>query len=140
MQNLHRAVAVLLTSLLSCSCSPVFAATLISNQTSTEAASGHRRSGRMSQHAKALHALDRLTFGPHPGEVKAVEAMGVDRWIDLQLHPEKIDDNALEQRLTAYKARCARTAPAEPIMAMRTSCLFWADGSKAEKFMGVGRD
>jgi hypothetical protein len=30
--------------------------------------------------------------------------MGVDRWIDLQLHPEKIDDSALEGRLTEYKA------------------------------------
>jgi hypothetical protein len=30
--------------------------------------------------------------------------MGVDRWIDLQLHPEKIDDSALDQRLANYAA------------------------------------
>jgi|HubBroStandDraft_5_1064220.scaffolds.fasta_scaffold37513_1 uncharacterized protein (DUF1800 family) len=48
---------------------------------------------------RALHALNRLTFGPRPGDVQQVMAMGVDRWIDLQLHPEKIDDSALNARL-----------------------------------------
>ena len=48
---------------------------------------------------RALHALNRLTFGPRPGDLQHVVAMGVDRWIDLQLHPEKIDDGAVEARL-----------------------------------------
>ena len=48
---------------------------------------------------RALHALNRLTFGPRPGDVQQVMAIGVERWIDLQLHPEKIDDNALNARL-----------------------------------------
>lgn len=48
---------------------------------------------------RAIHALNRLTFGPRPGDVQQVMAMGVDRWIDLQLHPEKISDPALESRL-----------------------------------------
>jgi uncharacterized protein (DUF1800 family) len=48
---------------------------------------------------RALHALNRLTFGPRPGDVQQVMAMGVDKWIDLQLHPEKIDDSALNARL-----------------------------------------
>jgi uncharacterized protein (DUF1800 family) len=48
---------------------------------------------------RALHALNRLTFGPRPGDVQQVMAMGVDQWIDLQLHPEKIDDKALNARL-----------------------------------------
>ncbi len=52
---------------------------------------------------RALHALNRLTFGPRPGDVEAVMAMGVDRWIDLQLHPEKIDDNALNARLEPFR-------------------------------------
>ena len=46
-----------------------------------------------------LHALDRLTFGPRPGDVEAVKAMGLRRWIDLQLHPERIPlDPQLEAR------------------------------------------
>jgi uncharacterized protein (DUF1800 family) len=48
---------------------------------------------------RALHALNRLTFGPRPGDVQQVMAMGVDQWIDLQLHPKKIDDSALDARL-----------------------------------------
>jgi uncharacterized protein (DUF1800 family) len=48
---------------------------------------------------RALHALNRLTFGPRPGDVQRVIAMGVDQWIDLQLHPRKIDDSALDARL-----------------------------------------
>src|SRR5271155_244572 len=48
---------------------------------------------------RALHALNRLTFGPRPGDVQQVMAIGVERWIDLQLHPEKIDDSALNTRL-----------------------------------------
>ena len=48
---------------------------------------------------RALHALSRLTFGPRPGDVQQVMAMGVERWIAWQLHPEKIDDSALNARL-----------------------------------------
>jgi len=48
---------------------------------------------------RALHALNRLTFGPRPGDVQQVMAMGVEQWVDLQMHPEKIDDTALNARL-----------------------------------------
>ena len=56
---------------------------------------------QMSEQKRALHALNRLAFGPRPGDVDRVLAMGVDRWIDQQLHPEKIDDNALDGRLAS---------------------------------------
>jgi len=52
-----------------------------------------------NEQKRAVHALNRLTFGPRPGDVQQVMAMGVDRWIDLELHPEKISDAALESRL-----------------------------------------
>jgi uncharacterized protein (DUF1800 family) len=48
---------------------------------------------------RAVHALNRLTFGPRPGDVDRVVAMGVDNWINQQLHPEAIEDGALEARL-----------------------------------------
>jgi hypothetical protein len=51
------------------------------------------------EHKRAQHALNRLTFGPRTGEVDRVAAMGVDQWIEQQLHPEKIDDVAVETRL-----------------------------------------
>jgi uncharacterized protein (DUF1800 family) len=40
--------------------------------------------------AQALHVLNRLAFGPRPGDVERVATMGVQRWIDEQLHPEAI--------------------------------------------------
>ena len=53
----------------------------------------------MDEQKRAVHVLNRLAFGPRPGDVERVAAMGVDQWIDLQLHPERIDDSALEARL-----------------------------------------
>ena len=58
---------------------------------------------QMEESKRALHALQRLTFGARPGDAKRVAAMGVDKWIDLQLHPEKVDDSNLEARLTPFR-------------------------------------
>ena len=48
------------------------------------------------------HALNRLTFGPRPGDAQKVRAMGLDKWVDLQLHPERIDDRSLEKFVERY--------------------------------------
>jgi uncharacterized protein (DUF1800 family) len=40
-----------------------------------------------------LHALNRLGFGPRPGDLEAVKKMGLSKWIDLQLHPDRIPEN-----------------------------------------------
>jgi len=39
------------------------------------------------------HALNRLTFGPRPGDAEQVRAIGLKQWIDQQLHPEQIAEN-----------------------------------------------
>ena len=57
----------------------------------------------IDERKRAVHALNRLAFGPRPGDVDQVMAMGVDRWIDLQLHPEKISDSAVESRLAPFR-------------------------------------
>ena len=52
--------------------------------------------------AQALHVLNRLAFGPAPGDVQRVATMGVDAYIQQQLHPNSIplpDD--LRQQLEA---------------------------------------
>ncbi|MFZ0733047.1 MAG: DUF1800 family protein [Candidatus Sulfotelmatobacter sp.] len=56
-----------------------------------------------NEQKRAVHALNRLAFGPRPGDVQQVMAMGVDRWIDLQLHPEKIQDKGIEARLEPFR-------------------------------------
>ena len=40
-------------------------------------------------------ALNRLTFGPRPGDAERVKGMGLKKWIDLQLHPGRISENPL---------------------------------------------
>jgi uncharacterized protein (DUF1800 family) len=56
-----------------------------------------------NEQRRAVHALNRLTFGPRPGDVQQVLAVGVDHWIDLQLHPEKISDAAVDSRLAVFR-------------------------------------
>ena len=53
----------------------------------------------LSGDEKIVHALNRLGFGPRPGEVERVRAQGLGAWIEEQLHPEKLDDSALEASL-----------------------------------------
>ena len=48
------------------------------------------------------HALNRLGFGPRPGDTERVKQMGLSKWIDLQLHPESIDDSLLDARLERF--------------------------------------
>ena len=49
-----------------------------------------------------LHALNRLAYGPRPGDVERVRQMGLPKWIEEQLNPGSIDDKALEARLQNY--------------------------------------
>src|SRR6185295_6114973 len=59
-----------------------------------------------------LHALNRLTFGPRPGDVETVRKMGVKKWIDQQLHPERISESPeLAERLRPLES--LRMSPAE---------------------------
>jgi uncharacterized protein (DUF1800 family) len=49
-----------------------------------------------------LHALNRLAYGPRPGDVEHVRQMGLAKWIEEQLNPGSLDDKALEARLENY--------------------------------------
>jgi uncharacterized protein (DUF1800 family) len=63
----------------------------------------------MDAQKRAVHALNRLTFGPRPGDVERVKQTGVDKWIELQLHPDKIDDSALDRKLDPFRTLRMRT-------------------------------
>jgi uncharacterized protein (DUF1800 family) len=45
------------------------------------------------------HVLNRIGFGPRPGDVARVQTLGLQAYIEEQLHPERIDDAALDARL-----------------------------------------
>src|SRR5881296_3230650 len=57
----------------------------------------------LTPHDSALHALDRLAYGPRPGEVDAVAAGGVMNWIDRQLSPDQLDDRLVAERAAKFR-------------------------------------
>jgi uncharacterized protein (DUF1800 family) len=53
---------------------------------------------------KVLHYINRLSFGPTPGEVQRVQAMGIERYIQEQLSPESIPQPpTLTQQLASFQ-------------------------------------
>jgi uncharacterized protein (DUF1800 family) len=52
--------------------------------------------------AAALHVLNRIAYGPRPGDVEAVEKMGIRNYIEQQLHPETIDDSQVENEVAQF--------------------------------------
>ncbi len=58
----------------------------------------------LTEEERATHALNRLTFGPRPGDLERVKAIGVKKWVEMQLNPEQMDDSLLEARLQSFPA------------------------------------
>lgn len=57
----------------------------------------------LSTDDRIIHVLNRLGFGARPDDVEKVKAMGLDNYILRQLHPEQIDDSALESKLGTFQ-------------------------------------
>ncbi len=49
----------------------------------------------------AIHLLHRATYGVPPGELDRARWMGYVAWLDEQLHPETIDDSAVDADIAA---------------------------------------
>jgi uncharacterized protein (DUF1800 family) len=49
-----------------------------------------------------LHALNRLGYGPRPGDVGRIRQLGLEKWVEQQMHPDSIDDSSLDARLEKY--------------------------------------
>ncbi len=54
---------------------------------------------KLTEEQKAIHLLDRLSFGPRPGDVERVGKMGWEKYLDQQLYPDKIADEIVAQKL-----------------------------------------
>ena len=67
-------------------------------------ASHRNRTAPLTQRERTLHALNRFTFGPRPGDVAAVSRIGLDRWFEQQLNPQSVGDSVLETRLDVFPA------------------------------------
>src|SRR5437660_8834295 len=61
-------------------------------------APSNRGAAKLNEDQRILHVLNRLGFGARPGDVERVKAMGLDKYVEQQLLPEKIDDSATEAR------------------------------------------
>lgn len=64
----------------------------------------------LSKEQQALLLLDRITFGPRPGDLQRVLKMGLNNFLNQQLHPEGIDDAAVESRLSSFPTLSMTTA------------------------------
>jgi uncharacterized protein (DUF1800 family) len=52
--------------------------------------------------ATILHVLNRVAYGPRPGDIARVRSMGIAAYIDQQLHPERIDDARVDAALERF--------------------------------------
>src|SRR5437870_10171 len=59
---------------------------------------GAQHAAPLTPQDSALHVLNRLAYGPRPGEIERVARAGVLRWIAAQLAPDKIDDQIVARR------------------------------------------
>lgn len=65
------------------------------NQTSDQ----NNATKKLSEEQKVVHLLDRSTFGARPGDVERVMKLGWEKYLDEQLHPDRISDQVAEQKL-----------------------------------------
>jgi uncharacterized protein (DUF1800 family) len=50
-----------------------------------------------------VHVLNRIGFGPRPGDVERIQTIGLQQYIDRQLHPERVPDPGMVARLTGLQ-------------------------------------
>ncbi len=62
-------------------------------------AKGAEQNKGLSEEQKSSHLLDRITFGARPGDVEQVMKMGWGKYLDVQLHPDRISDQSVTEKL-----------------------------------------
>lgn len=63
----------------------------------------------LTRDEQIAHTLSRLSYGPRPGDVDAVRRIGLERWIALQLTPERIEDPAGDSAAASYESLATPT-------------------------------
>lgn len=67
---------------------------------SAQQTSAAQTTARLSEEQRIVHVLGRLGFGARPGDVERVRKIGLERYIEAQLAPDKIaEDAGLEAKL-----------------------------------------
>jgi uncharacterized protein (DUF1800 family) len=84
----------------------------------------------LTERERALQLLDRFTFGPRPGDLDRVLAMGADKWFEQQLTPDAIKDPALDRRLADFPTLNMTPEQALTVFPDRGTIQRVADGKK----------
>src|SRR5581483_3996022 len=95
MSKRHSKMSVLLVLALAAT----FAATVWCGPASRQA----QAAPGQTQDARIVHLLNRVGYGPRPGDVERVKAEGVQRYLEEQLHPGRIADSDCERRVAAFR-------------------------------------
>jgi uncharacterized protein (DUF1800 family) len=60
---------------------------------------------RLPASEMSVQAIERLTFGPRPNDIDEVNRIGLGKWLDFELHPERVSESSeLLQKLTPYES------------------------------------
>jgi len=57
-----------------------------------------------SEISPGFHLLSRAGFGPRPGDLERLQALGNEAWVEAQLAPESINDTACELRAERFES------------------------------------
>src|SRR5262249_58028974 len=60
-------------------------------------------SSSLTPDQRILHVLNRLGYGPRPGDVERVRRMGLDNYVAQQLNPRQVADTATHRALASYR-------------------------------------
>jgi uncharacterized protein (DUF1800 family) len=105
MQFLHGPLTAVLCLSLVCPAAPAQSLFSDPNQPAKHTSGrAEYHSTQLQGDARILHALSRFTFGPRPGDLDGVRAMGLEKWFDQQLRPAAIDEADLQARLAEFPA------------------------------------
>ena len=58
----------------------------------------------LTEEQRIVHTLNRLGFGPRPGDIQQVKKLGLKAYINQQLHPEQLKDEAVARKTAGYEA------------------------------------
>jgi uncharacterized protein (DUF1800 family) len=84
----------------------------------------------LTQRERAIQLVNRFTFGPRPGDLERVLAMGTDKWFAAQLDPASIPNSVLDKRLRDYPTLTMTPEQALAIFPDRGAVTEVADGKR----------
>ncbi len=107
---------------------------------------GAERTQSLTDDQQVIHVLNRLSFGPRPGDIERVRAMGVKAYIEQQLYPERIPDPVVAVKLETFSSLTMgpeelleRLGPAAPQGARRRAAIFEKRAMAQRRAAGQGR-